>query len=344
MSFSFKPFSFGLLMGLVTAPSLSMAEQPLMQGVTLSGLVEVNAWHLTDYDDVKTSDIDVATVELGIDAQIHKWVNGHLLFLYEEGATEEFTVDEAILTLGNPDFSPVYLAAGQMYTFGSYPTHMISDPLTLVIGESVETAVQLGVEMQGFHASVLAFNGDTQKNEDNVLENFGVTLGYGQSSGQLSYDLGIGYTSNLADTDTATDSMTNPLALNDYVGGAVAHAHLQFGPVSLIGEYLTALDSFAAQDLSFRTSGAEPQAWNVEAGYTADLAGRETTFALGYQASEEALGLGLPESKILALASVGIYNNTSLSLEWARSTDYELEDGGTGEDSDLITLQLAVEF
>ena len=68
-------------------------------------------------------------------------------------------VDGAVITLGNTEKNPVYLAAGKMAVpFGNYETQMISDPLTLEIGETAEDALQLGVEAGGFYGSVYAFN------------------------------------------------------------------------------------------------------------------------------------------------------------------------------------------
>ena len=37
-------------------------------------------------------------------------------------------------------------------------------------------------------------------------------------------------------------------------------------------------------------------------------------------------------------------DNTALSFEWAHDTDYDVADGGTGENADTLTAQLAVEF
>jgi hypothetical protein len=41
---------------------------------------------------------------------------------------------------------------------------------------------------------------------------------------------------------------------------------------------------------------------------------------------------------------VGILDNTSLALEYLSDEDYSGNDGGTGNDADAATLQLAVEF
>jgi hypothetical protein len=58
--------------------------------------------------------------------------------------------------------------------------------------------------------------------------------------------------------------------------------------------------------------GAEPKAWNAEVGYTFEIAGKETTLALGYQGTEEMVAL--PETRVLAGFSVGIYENTTFAF------------------------------
>ena len=49
--------------------------------VTLSGVVELEAASAEDFKGNDTSDISLATVELGLDAEINEWVNAHLLLL-----------------------------------------------------------------------------------------------------------------------------------------------------------------------------------------------------------------------------------------------------------------------
>lgn len=43
-------------------------------------------------------------------------------------------------------------------------------------------------------------------------------------------------------------------------------------------------------------------------------------------------------------SSLGVFKNTSLSLEYHRDSDYSENDGGTGDNSDSYVAQLAVEF
>ena len=68
------------------------------------------------------------------------------------------------------------------------------------------------------------------------------------------------------------------------------------------------------------------------------------TWAVGYQATDEALALGLPESKILLAMSVEVMDDTALSFEISNSEDYGTAVGGTGKDANSVTLQFSVGF
>lgn len=351
-----------------TEPMLSGEGQSFLQTITdsveISGLVEV-ALHATndDINNEDTSGITLSTVELGIDASLSEWASAHLLLLYEEGEeSDHIIVDEGTVTVGNLGKFPAYLTAGKMYVpFGIFESNMISDPLTLEIAETGDTAVQVGFESGGFYGSLYAYNGDiSETGEDDKIDTFGVNAGYGMGNEQMALDVGFGWTNNIGDSDALGDHIdATSDSVDDYAAGLTLYAVFATGPFTLIGEYVTALDDFEVAELAFKGDGAEPEAWNIEIGYTTELFNRETTLAIGYQGTNEALALGLPEERYLAAAGLGIFDNTTLSLEWAHDEDYDdgdssttcLDDdgavttcNGSDNDADTITMQLAVEF
>ena len=148
--------------------------------ISISGAVEVEAGYSRDYDDNDSSDITLATVELGIDINLMKFISGHLLFLWEEDDTEPVDIDEGYIYLGNTEFFPVYFQVGKLYVpFGSFESNMISDPLTLEMGEARESAGVLGVELNGFYSAVYAFNGDVNESgSDDGIKCFGLNAGF----------------------------------------------------------------------------------------------------------------------------------------------------------------------
>ncbi len=330
----------------------------LFQGVTLSGLIELEAAHSEDYEGSSESDLTVATVELGLEAVLDDWIKGNLLFLYEEDDTDPPEVDEAIITIGNLEKSPFFAEIGQMYIWGRYETNLVSDPLTLEIGELRSTALKLGAEKNGMNGWLAVFSGNSRKgwlekgnagetiehSENKKLDRIAAQLGYGQASDDFGYDVSFSYVNNLADSDTLNDAITYSKALQDYVGGYTAFVKLDMAGFTGIVEYLTANDAFAENELSFANHGAKPKAWNLELGYTFDVHGKEVVVATAYQGTKEALALELPKRRFLVGLGVGILDNLSLSFEYGKDKDYDEVEGGTGNSADFYTAKLALEF
>jgi hypothetical protein len=323
----------------------------LAEHVTLSGLVEVEANFIEDdFEGNDESDIVLATVELGIDVDLHRYVSGHILLLWEEDETEPVDVDEGYITLGNTEFFPVYLQAGKMYVpFGNFETHMISDPLTLELGETRESAALLGLEYRGFYVGGYAFNGDVDEiGEDNEIECFGFNGGYAFENEQFSLDIGGGWINSIGESDVLTDALeANGIGeLDDYVEGLYGHAIISWMGLTLIGEYVGATDDFETNELEFRGHGAEPESWNIELGYTFPVGAREAFVAAAWQGTDEALALELPEDRYMGGVGIEVYPGAgaTLKLEYAHDEDYDEKDGGTGNEADMVTVQLAVEF
>jgi hypothetical protein len=318
------------------------------QSVEMSGAVEIEASHSSPYQGPNESDLVLATVELGINAQVNDWTSAEIILLHEEDDTD-LEVDVGTITIANPD-APWFVTAGQFYIpFGAFESNMISDPLTLEIGETRESALQVGYDAGRFNGSIYAFNGDNKKDNGtkNRIDNWGANLNYVHESEALNFGAGIGYINDIGDSDSIQDQINTNLGNNDvddHVPAWTASAIAETGPFTLIGEYVRATDDFATAELPFNGGGAQPKAWNVEAGYGFSIMGKDSTLAAAYQGTREALDLGLPKRRMLLGWSIGIMDNTALSFEWAHDKDYSTSDGGTGEDADTVTTQLAVEF
>ncbi len=315
--------------------------------IEVDGLIEVEASHYSPYQGDDESDIVLATFELGIASQITDWVEVGGSLLYEQHDTP-LEVDVAFATIGNREKSPLFLTAGQVYLpFGAYESNMVSDPLTLEIGETRETTFQAGFVKYGFNGSLYVFNGTNKKDGKNQIGSWGANLGYAAETDAATWAVGIGYISDLGDSDTLQGVIGDNLGSNDIsrrVAGWTVHAGAELGVFNLIGEYLFATDSFESAAVPWGLNGAKPSAWNLEAGYSFDLLGKGTTLAVGYQGSREALALELPRERWMIALSMDIMDNTSLSFEWAHDKDYSTTDGGTGKSANTATAQLAFEY
>lgn len=329
----------------------------------ISGVIEVEAGHVSPYEGDNESDIVLATFELGISAQINDWVEATAALLYEQDETD-LEVDVAFITIANTDATPLFLTAGQTYVpFGAFETNLVSDPLTLEIGETRETVVEVGFAAGDFLGSVYVFNGDNKIKGENKIGSWGANLGYAHEAEDRAWAFGAGYINDLGDSDSLGETINdNRVAAleaqiaegidtrgysvdpRERIGGWTVNAGATLGQFNIIGEYLSATDAFDMDSLGFEDAGAKPSAWNVEVGFSFPVMGRESVAAVAYQGTREALALELPESRWLVGWSVEIFDRTSVSLEWAHDSDYSKSDGGTGESGDTLTAQLAVEF
>ncbi|MCJ7603625.1 MAG: LbtU family siderophore porin [Desulfobulbaceae bacterium] len=324
--------------------------QSINDHVELRGLVEVEAGSSENFNGNDTSDISLATVEVGLAARISDWSQAHLLLLYEEDEEDNhLIIDEGTVTFGKLDAFPAFLTVGKMYLpFGSYVTNMISDTLPLELGEIRDSAVLVGFQASGFYGSLYAFNGDlSEMGENDKIDAWGASLGFAREREDFSVDVALDWLNNIGDTDDLGEYMeehTGASEIDDYVQGLAAHILLGYGPFDFVAEYVRALDRFKADEMAFAGSGAAPRAWNFEAGMTFDLLDRQTIFSLSYQGTDEALALSLPEDRFSAAIRMCVLKNTSLSLEYLHDEDYDKSDGGTGNDADAATMQVAVEF
>lgn len=316
-----------------------------MDRIELSGTVEVEANYenmsfASGGGDEDSSDITLATVELGIDADIAKHVKGHVLLLWEEDDTEPMDVDEAYVTLDGEDVVPFFLTAGKMYVpFGNFESHFISDPLTLELGETRESAIIAGFVNDLVEISAAVFNGDIDETDDDdhissFVGNASFTLPQNSLPG-MDLRMGLSYTSNIADSDGLEGEIVNG-SVNDSVPGLGA-----FLSVSLMdrffleAEYVGALDEFEAGELSFDGGQAfEPKTWNVE---IATAVTEALTAAVRCEGGED-LADFLPEIQYGVAVAYGLFDNTTLSLEYLYG-EFENDD-----ERDLVTTQLAIEF
>lgn len=296
---------------LLSSP-LAAAENP----ITISGAAEVEANMSEDYAGASTADIVVATAAFVVDAQINDSVSAHLAFLYEEDAAafdgSTFVLDEATVTL---QFNTATsLSAGRMYVpFGSFESNMVSDPLTLDLGETSETAIMVGMESSNISGSLYTFNGDTD--ETSATDNGALSFG-----GNITYStdtlwMGAGYISNIADSDGIQDDSV-PFTVDSAVAGMGVNFGMKINSFTLLVEHVAAMESFTNGDLGGGVTNEEtPTASNVEAAF-----------------------LGLPETATSVAVSFDVMEGAGVGVEYRTSEDY------AGDDDSTFTLQLAVEF
>ena len=310
--------------------------------VEVGGLLEVEAAYENPYEGDSSSDAVLATMELAVTAQVTDWVGGEVVLLHEEDDTD-LEVDVAIMTVG-PAAGPWSFTAGQYFVpFGTFESNFISDPMTLELGETRESALQFGIESGRFQGAVYAFNGDSDEDGDDRFENLGAMIGFAAENENSEFAVNVSYISNIGDTDSLQDTIELD---EDYdsVSGWSASGMLRFGSLSFLAEYLGASEDFEAHEMEFDGDGAEPSSYMLEAAYDFDLAGKSSTIAVGYQETDEALALELPGERFMLGFSIEMMEGVTLAVEGAFDDDYSVSDGGTGKDAEIVTVQLASEF
>ncbi len=369
------------LMGIsqdVAATGKEGSEMSWSDRIEIGGLVEFGGgWENREGKGGKhhaQSDLTLATVEVSLSAEPNDWVRAESVLLYEDSLFEgddhnNFDVDVAVVTLGNTDEFPLYLAAGKMYLpFGALLTNFPDDPLTdipvtVLLGEISEKAVLVGFERSGLTASAYLFNGDLEKGDEDHIEDYGfdihykgmfvpggnVTYGRGgkfehELEGVFDYLIGTSYISNIAESDGLTDRV-GTTSIHKSVPGIDFYLHIEYGNLFLDAEYMGAIEDFDERDLKWGNDGAQPAVWNFEAGFNYNW-WRNLVVAFKYAGSDEAPGM--PEARYGICFNQEIYDGVIASLgythdEFNKNADEDLE-GEPLDKKDFIFWQLAVEF
>jgi hypothetical protein len=316
-------------------------------GITFSGAVEIEAgYEDMDFDDPAgadkiTSDLALATVELGVDARINPYLLAHVLFLYEEEPDADIEVDEGFIQLGGDDVSPFYALFGRLYApFGYYESHFISDPMTVDLGETREAAGVLGYTNDRVDVFFGLFNGDVDEtgDDDDHLENFfgGITVTLPEKD-WAAVVIGASFISNIADSDTLADEIsTADKTVADPVFGYSIFASAAFSDRFFFeAEIMGAGDEFKAGELAFDTGNAyQPRVINIE---FALMVNKCMELGVRYGTAEDG-GDFLPESLLGGVINYAVFENTSVGLE-VQTGKFENDDRIT-----TCTGQLAVAF
>ncbi len=314
-------------------------ETPSYPSLELNGLIEGGWVRLDPFDGPPHSEWILNTFELMLTLKPHPWITAQISGDYEDNGRKPPYLDVAHLLIGPPQ-GAWFIDTGQFYLpFGRYETHMVSDPLTLDLGETREISAALGFEQAGLFGAAYAFSQQDRNGDTGKLDAWGAELGYASQPGGQPLRLTLGYLSDLGNSDT----LRYLVAGGGQVGGLAFSALLEAGPWTFIGEVVSATRPFGP-GAGPALAGHSPAAWMMELDYGFDFLDKEAQLALGYQGSAQAQALNLPRTRGLVTFNLGIYQYTTLQLEWAQDQDYGEADDGTGQAGNAFTAQVAVEF
>ena len=320
--------------------------------------------------DEKESDLSL-TIDLAMDMQFSEWVNGFLLFQYSNG-DDEVTLDEGFLEIRSEPKSflynlSIFFKSGKyVIPFGLFETALISDPVTVELGETRKVAVEIGGEFSGFQGSVILFDDDIDIDaKESRFNTIALTAEYAFSTDFFDMELGAGYSGNLIGSDGWTEFAVEEMMdakedgirkiIRDKVAGFNFYASLHTGPLTVSAEHVAALDRVKwnlsespsdAEDVTSLENGAaidavevgiKPTVWHFEVSYGFDLFEKESELAISYQSSEKS-GEIVPDYRYAGALSISMLENLVLSLEYL---DEAFENG---DKNDRITTQVALAF
>ena len=304
--------------------------------LSLSGLLELEGYFESvkdrDGNSDSQSDLTLATAQLSFGVLISEMVSGDVSLLYEEDETD-LEVDEAAINL---EYNGWFGRLGQQYVpFSPFYSHMISDPMTLELGETRETAVLGGYRTNLVAVELFVFNGDAEEEggEDHIND-YGVHLTVYPTPG---LEVGVGYLSDLADSDA---ELLENEEYQSRTGGASAYFVWEFSDYGLSAEYVGATEDFDAEDLDMNGdgSGDRPMAWNTEfAWYPQSF----LEFAVRVEGSDEYYDQ--PELQYGAKVGWSPMEHLSLALEYLHG-EFDKDFSDDLDKRELVVTQLALEF
>lgn len=316
-------------------------DSSLVDRLQFSAVIETEASYSDSneaWEEDSTSDLVVATVELGLEAQIDDKTSANLVFLYEEDDTD-LEVDIATLHFAEFLNANIELTLGQDYLpFGQFHTALINDTLILEMAEIRETAAIINWQQGELSAAAYLFNGDVDAGDD-TLDNFGLSLAMTNEQ----YRLGLDYISNLLDSDAVSGLIEDAaLTPSEQYGAVIVNASVHLADITLSAEYLRS-EEFKASKMG---GGADmqPEGLQLELAMDTKIANRDYGVAVAVQETDDAAALGLPERRISLGMSTAISDKMLMAVEFWRDEDYGRNDGASGEKANSLVVQLAVEL
>jgi len=326
----------------------------LSDKLTFSGGIELDFSYADDSDigdntvNDSTSDLDIGTVELGLEVAFHEYVTGFFLLKGEGLDTDDDRVfwDEATITIQKEGF-PIYFVGGKRgQPFGVFESHLINDPITQDCYEIAKTGATIGYTTDYLDISATVYKGEeliahleeaeygferdnspTYEETDDVSSYIGnITI-----SPVEGLDLAAYYDSEPGDGDR-----------NETAGITV---HYEIGKVTLDAEYIAAIsrEKHFTDNKKYKES-----AWF---GAVAYQAAEPLEIAARYEAFDDDI-TGEQDGHLTDRYSIGftytLFENDSFATNLMgeyRISNYEKESGGNADDKlNEAFLKLAIEF
>jgi len=316
--------------------------------ITLSGAIELDYTHSRKSNE-SSSDLDIGTVELGLEAALHEYVTANITLKGESlDSDDNFFVDEAFFTIQKQGM-PVYFIGGKRaLAFGTFESQLINDPITCELYEAVKTGATVGAtyDALGIDVSATIYKGEAMISQISDAE-YGFTRdnasGYTAKDDINSFILNM--TLSPIENFTVSAYFDSEPGESDRNTTAGLSAHYEIADFILDGEYIGALnrEKHFTDDKEYDES-----AWFVSVGYQVC---EPLMAAIRYESFDDDQS-GDQDDHLSYRYSIGASYTLFAEDDFActiageyRKSEFELASGSSAEDSvDEFFARLSVEF
>jgi hypothetical protein len=309
------------------------ALKELSDRVELSGNVDVIYSSTDDDTNGDSNDVFVDQVYLGLAIDVSDNVSAYVSLQDEDvagdGGGGNIGVYEASVTVGLSD--NMSLTAGKQHfnfindaEYGNF----IADTLVRQMAECRDTGLALSLSNDAISGGVFALNGNMDEaGDDDEVNTYGVHASIGGDQEDLSWTLGAGYISNVADANNGGNPAQD--GTNGDLSAYSLNGSVTVGSISVLAELVQADDNAA--------DTAEESATSIEASMALPMGEGDWTIAAKFEEAEDGGANDVEENVGIGLSSE-IYENANLTINWESSEDF------SGNETDTVAVELSVSF
>lgn len=293
-----------------------------------------------DFGNEATSEFTFDNVEVSLDGE---WWSGEIGIKYQTDQGSALKVEAASLRIGGTQRWPWFSVVGRtVVPFAEFDALFVTDPMTMVVGETDEDAIIVGLADDSLEGATAIFRGPSEAKDPGIVASASIRAAE-------DVRVGLGWSSDLTRSaelreiheDRIDDRLSqgaDPEELGgsttawDPVMGLGASLSIERGELLLQLAHVTALESF---DPGYLKNGiARPAAWNFEVGVRPMprwlLAGRlETSHDLPQN----------PTTQYGAAVEYRMAEPVGIALEYLRG-----ESSGGDPARNLVAFQLSLEL
>ncbi|ETO94289.1 LbtU family siderophore porin [Legionella oakridgensis] len=222
----------------------------------------------------------------------------------------------------NPELSNWTVQAGKNWlAFGRYKNDLIYKPLTKALGQTNESVVFLGYDAT-YYVNLSFFHPYSRIRSSPLPLYYNLDLGIHHTY----FDVGASYLYSIADSQIFQYNKGfggfSARPIHSHIPGAAAYINMKYQKFSAYLTYVTAINSFAVNELSYNKKGASPGAFSLQGVYTIHIKNIPLKLIGFYDHSYQALPLKLPSRRIGIGLSSDINRYCTVQFQYAKDYGY----------------------